>query len=69
MVWFYERHGTYIRCETREVADGFELLIIRPDGTESVERFDDSAKLSRRQQEIETTLTVDGWEGPFGRTI
>jgi hypothetical protein len=70
MVWFYERHGTYIRCETRETVDGaFELVISNPDGTERVERFEDSSSLTRRQQQLESTLTTDGWTGPFGRTI
>lgn len=71
MVWFYERHGTFIRCETRDAAPGagFELLIIQPDGRESVERFDDSASLERRQQELQSNLSHDGWQGPFGRTI
>jgi hypothetical protein len=70
MIWFYERHGTFIRCETRD-ADGraFELLIVDPDGTERVERFDDSSSLERRQQELQSTLEDDGWSGPFGRTI
>jgi hypothetical protein len=70
MVWFYERHGTYIRCETRETPDGaFELVQTNPDGTEVVERFEDSGSLTRRQQQLESNLTTDGWTGPFGRTI
>ena len=70
MVWFFERHGTYIRCETREANEAASsLLIIHPDGTENVERFEDSASLTRRQQELESHLTHDGWTGPFGRTI
>lgn len=71
MVWFYERQGTFIRCETRDAAPGtgFELIIIQPDGREIVERFDDSASLERRQQELQTNLSHDGWQGPFGRTI
>jgi hypothetical protein len=71
MVWFFERHGAYIRCETRDTpdGDGFDLLIVNPDGTEQVEHFDDSASLTRRQQELESSLVVDGWSGPFGRTI
>ena len=70
MVWFYERHGTYIRCETRETPDGaFELVQTNPDGTEVVERFEDSASLTKRQQQLESNLTTDGWTGPFGRTI
>jgi hypothetical protein len=70
MVWFYERHGTFIRCETRDAADGgFELVIINPDGTENVERFEDSASLTRRQEQLGAKLADDGWTGPFGRTI
>ena len=71
MVWFYERQGAFIRCETRNAASGsgFELVVIQPDGSERVEHFDDSAALARRQAELENTLTHDGWAGPFGRTI
>ena len=48
MVWFYERQGTFIRCETRVAASGgFELVVIQPDGSERVEHFDDSATLAR----------------------
>ncbi len=71
MVWFYERQGNFIRCETRTAAvgTGFELAVIQPDGSEHVEHFDDSATLARRQTELQDTLTHDGWTGPFGRTI
>lgn len=70
MVWFFERDGSYIRCETREAADGaFELVISNPDGTETVERFEDSAMLAKRQRELQSSLTDSGWTGPFGRTI
>jgi hypothetical protein len=71
MVWFYERQGTFIRCETRNspTGVGFELVVIEPDGSERVEHFDDSATLARRQAEIEHTFMHDGWTGPFGRTI
>lgn len=71
MVWFYERQGTFIRCETRDADNrsGFELVILQPDGSESVERFEDSASLERRQNELQANLSHDGWQGPFGRTI
>jgi hypothetical protein len=70
MVWFYERQGNFIRCETRTApTGGFELVVIEPDGSERVEHFDDSSTLARRQAELENTLTHDGWTGPFGRTI
>ena len=71
MVWFYERHGTFIRCEARDAENGvgFDLFIVRPDGTEHIEHFDDSSTLSRRQVELEASLSHDGWHGPFGQTI
>ena len=71
MVWFYERQGAFIRCETRTAPSGvgFELVVIQPDGSEQVEHFDDSATLAKRQGELESALAHDGWTGPFGRTI
>jgi hypothetical protein len=71
MVWFYERQGTFIRCETRTAISrsGFELVVIEPDGSERVEHFEDSSTLSRRQAELESSFMHDGWTGPFGRTI
>ena len=71
MVWFYERQGTFIRCETRDALQdaGYELVIVNPDGSECIERFADSSGLERRQQELQSNLSHDGWQGPFGRTI
>jgi hypothetical protein len=70
MIWFFERQGQYVRCETRKTADGaYELVTTREDGTEQVERFDDSADLPKRQVEIEQGLTANGWSGPHGRVM
>jgi hypothetical protein len=71
MVWFFERQGAFIRCETRDAldGDGFELVIIHPDGKEQIERFRDSALLIQRQSELESFFNDHGWAGPFGRTI
>jgi len=70
MIWFFERKGLYVRCETRKTTDGaYELVITKADGTEDVERFDDSATLAKRQVEIEQGLTSDGWTGPHGRVM
>jgi len=67
MVWFYERQGAFIRCETRAAASGigFELVVIQPDGSERVEHFDDSATLARRQAELGT---MDGQARLDGRS-
>jgi hypothetical protein len=70
MVWLYERHSNYIRCETREATDdALELIILQLDGKEIVERHEDSGSLARRQQQLESSFRGDGWTGPFGRTI
>jgi hypothetical protein len=70
MIWFFERTGKYIRCETRETPDNaYELVITDSDGTERVERFEDSASLAKRQVEIELNLTSDGWTGPHGPVV
>jgi hypothetical protein len=70
MIWFFERSGQFVRCETRQAAGGgFELVITGPDGTERVEYFADSAAMARRQVELEHGLTADGWSGPHGRVM
>ncbi|HUE89752.1 MAG TPA: hypothetical protein VMO26_27055 [Vicinamibacterales bacterium] len=61
-----------MRFETRDVADvahTFELVVLQPDGSESVERFADSEALLRRQAELEQSLASGGWQGPFGRFL
>lgn len=71
MVFFFERQGQFIRCESREAekGQGYELAIIYPDGHEEIERYDDTVKLNRRQMELESELTSAGWFGPHGRVI
>ena len=70
MVWFFERQGNYVRCETRKTPDGaYELVTTDANGAERVERFDDSAALAKRQVEVEQQLAADGWTGPHGRVM
>ena len=71
MVFFFERSGQFIRCESRpaERGNGYELAIIYPDGHEEVEHFDDTVELNQRQRQLETELTSTGWFGPHGRVI
>ncbi len=70
MIWFFEKRGSYVRCETREAGDGtYELVITEADGTERIERFADSADLARRQVELERGYAADGWTGPHGRVM
>lgn len=71
MIWFYVRKGDHLRCEIRQQVEGdrFELAITEPDGTERVERFDDSTALDRRARTLEREWREQGWEGPFARGI
>jgi len=71
MVFFFERQGQFIRCESRpaEKGGGYELAVIYPDGREEIEHFDDPVELNRRQMELESALTATGWFGPHGRVI
>ena len=67
MFWWFERGGQYLRYETREAQAGrYELRVIRPDGSEQVENFDQSADLTKRQLDFERDLATEGWTGPHG---
>ena len=67
MFWWFERGGQYLRYETREAAAGrYELRVIRPDGSEQVENFDQSTDLTKRQLDFERDLAAEGWTGPHG---
>jgi hypothetical protein len=67
MFWWYERHGEYSRAEVLPLpTGGFELRVVGPDGTESVEQFDAADRVARRRTDIEDALRRDGWSGPHG---
>jgi hypothetical protein len=65
--WWFERLGTFVRCEAVHLPEGgYELRVVNPDGTERVERFPDSADLTSRQEAVERDLLLNGWTGPHG---
>ena len=65
-VWF-EKGGKFLRCETRDLADGrYQLVVTDVDGTEQVETFDDSTALNKRQIDVERELSQRGFTGPHG---
>jgi len=67
MFWWFERHGQFLRYEARDInADGYELCVVAPDGTERRERFTDSSDLAKRQADFEKELAAEGWSGPHG---
>ena len=69
MVYFFERSGSFMRCEVHDRGGYFELVIVRPDGTECVERYADADSVHARQVALETGLLNGGWTGPHGRSI
>jgi hypothetical protein len=71
VIWFYERQGTQVRCEIRQMIEGdrFALVVTLPDGTERVEVFETSGALNRRSSELERMLRAKGWSGPFARDL
>ena len=72
MVWFFERSGSFIRCETPDPTQNpnrYELVIVDAGGNERVERFNNSDELEARRAELHIALQVDGWHGPFGRFL
>ena len=67
MFWWFERGGAYLRCEVLKLAtEKYELRVLDPDGTESVEAFDDDVELARGQQDMLAGLSARGWSGPHG---
>src|SRR5215475_12755587 len=45
---------------------GFGLRIVEPDGTEIVERFNDSSDLAKRPQALIHEVKNAGWDGTHG---
>jgi hypothetical protein len=61
MIWFLERGVELCVCEARHEGEAFELAIMRPDGTERVERFENPSVLLERFVDCQQGLRRDGW--------
>ena len=67
MFWWFERAGSYLRCEVLPLTTGgYELRRVDPDGAEHVEHFHDLDNLSKRQDAVMDEIARDGWAGPYG---
>ena len=70
MVWFFERSGEFIRCETREDDTGrWELVVVEASGAERVERFENGDELEDHIRRLHHGFQVSGWFGPHGHFI
>ena len=63
MLWSFHRGGEHLVYEirTRTDAAGFELIIRKQDGTETIEYFDDHSTVDQRAEELQRDLIETGW--------
>jgi len=61
MFWWFQRNREYIRHDVRTIANGYELVVLLPDGTERIERFRDQTVLEDRGAALVRDLEDDGW--------
>jgi hypothetical protein len=69
MIWFFERGDDRLQYEIRREVDGpgYELVVTMPDGTERVERFEDTIAIVERALELQRELLVGGWQALSAR--
>ena len=67
MLWIFERQGEHMRCEIRREGNGagYEMVVTRPDGSECMERFDDTTDLIKRSLDLQRELLETGWRQPM----
>jgi hypothetical protein len=63
MLWSFHRRGEHLMYEIRprNGAPGFELIIRGPDGSETIESFDDHTAVDGRAEELQRQLLDTGW--------
>jgi hypothetical protein len=70
MFWWFERAGELLRLEVLETQPNtFELRLIRPDGSVTVETFSSAEALAKRHQQVQLAVAHDGWSGPRGYVL
>jgi hypothetical protein len=67
MLWIFERQGEHMRCEIRREGNGagYEMVLTHPDGSERMERFDDTTDLIKRTLDLQRELLETGWRQPM----
>jgi hypothetical protein len=66
MLWIFERKGEHMRCEIHRDSEGsgYEMIVTRADGSQVMERFDETDALIRRTLEFQRELMETGWRQP-----
>ncbi len=69
MLWIFEREHDQLRCEIRRGSEGpgYELIITNPDGSQRMERFEDTNALIRRSFDFQRELIEAGWRAPASK--
>jgi hypothetical protein len=66
MLWIFERMGEQMSCEIRREGAGlgYEMVLTGPDGTQRMERFDDTSELIKASLDLQRELLETGWRQP-----
>jgi hypothetical protein len=66
MLWIFERKGEQMRCEIRRdgVGAGYEMIVTSADGSQRMERFEETSDLIKRTLEFQRELMETGWRQP-----
>ena len=69
MLWVFERKDEQMRCEIRRegAGPGYEMIVTNPDGSQRMERFDETSALIKRTLEFQRELLESGWRQPTGK--
>jgi len=70
MMWVFERKGEQMRCEIRRegAGSGYEMILTSPDGSQRMERFDETSDLIKRTLDLQRDLLETGWRQPTVET-
>jgi hypothetical protein len=63
MIWYFSRGSAQIDLEVRRAPEsgGYELVVVSPDGSERIERFDEPRRLIARALVVQRRLIKKGW--------
>ena len=66
MLWIFERKGEQMSCEIRRdgVGAGYEMIVTSADGSQRMERFEETGELIKRTLEFQRELMETGWRQP-----
>jgi hypothetical protein len=66
MLWIFERKGEQMSCEIRREGEGsgYEMILTSPDGSQRMERFEQTTEMIKRTLEFQGELLETGWRQP-----